>query len=284
LKARWRCRFVYYCQDLYPGVAEALGKIRSPALLSLLDWANGVAHGNADRIVVLGADMKEKLAADGVDAERIEILPNWVDCSAVRPLAYSAFRERFGEKFVVMYSGNLGFAQPLEVVLEAAGLLREERDLVFVFVGDGASKPFLEERARCERLSNVVFLPYQPKEALSASLSAADLHLVPLRRGLAGLMVPSKVYGVLAAGRPFVAMMEEHAEVARMARRSDVGFVSPPDDAPALAALLRSAAAERERLREMGRRARELAERSFDRPTATARFGEMLQQVSEPQS
>ncbi|MFN8625538.1 MAG: glycosyltransferase family 4 protein [Candidatus Binatia bacterium] len=276
LCARWRCHFVYYCQDIYPDIAAITGGMRSRPLLALLGWANRLAFRKADLIVVLGEDMRRRLLGKGVPAARIAVVPNWVDCNAIRPLSQNGFRAQFGGRFVAMYSGNLGLSQQLESVLEAARRFRDDAGVLFVFIGDGARKGFLEAHARREDLPNVRFLPYQPKEALAESLGAADLHLVPLQAGLAGCMVPSKVYGILAAGRPYVAMMEADADVAVLAREADVGFVTPPGDVAALVEVIRRARAAPDELRAMGVRARQVAERRFHRDLLTKRFGERL--------
>jgi colanic acid biosynthesis glycosyl transferase WcaI len=276
LQARWRCRFLYYCQDIYPDIAEVTGGIRSRPLLALLARANRLAYQRADLIVVLGEDMRRRLMSKGVPPGRIVVLPNWVDCSVIRPLSQNGFRSQFGNKFVVMYSGNLGLSQQLESVMEAARQLRDNGRVVFAFIGEGARKPWLEQRAHRDGLGNVCFLPYQPKQALAESLGAADLHLVPLQAGLAGCMVPSKVYGILAAGRPYVAMMDHDADVAMLARESRLGFVCPPGDAAALARVISEAVANPDELRAMGLRARAVAERCFDRPLLTRRFGQLV--------
>jgi colanic acid biosynthesis glycosyl transferase WcaI len=276
LKARWGCAFVYYCQDVYPDVAEVSGALRNPLLLSLLRRANRRAYRSADRIVVLGDDMRQRLLRKGVAADKIAVLPNWVDCEAIRPLVSNPFRAQFGDAFVVMYSGNLGLSQQLDTLLAAAQGLRDDARVLFVFIGEGARKAWLEEQARRAGLRNVRFFPYQPKAALSESLGAADLHVVPLQAGLAGCLVPSKVYGILAAGRPFVAMMDAAAEVAVLARQHRVGFVTPPGDAAALVRVIREARDQPSELQAMSARARALAERQFHRPNLTRRFAEML--------
>ncbi len=177
-----------------------------------------------------------------------------------------------------MYSGNLGLSQGLEHVLEAARRLRGE-PVVFLFVGEGAAKDRLMAQASEWRLPNVRFLPYQPRERLSASLGTADLHLVPLQRGLAGCIVPSKLYGILAAARPYVAAVEDDSEVARVTRQHGTGLLIEPDDPERLAAAVRWALLNRGELAEMGRRGRRLAEGQFDRGQAVTRFEEVLRQA-----
>lgn len=276
LKARWQCRFIYYCQDVYPDVAVVTGGVRNALLLRSLARGNRRAYAAADVVVAVGRDMRKRLLAQGVAPDKVVVVPNWTDCSAIRPHGGNRFREQFGDKFVVMYSGNLGLSQSLETVLEAAGRLRDDERVLFVLVGDGARRRALEERARRAGLQNVRFLPYQPKEGLADSLGAADVHVIPLRAGLEGCVVPSKVYGIMAAGRPFVAMMRETAEVAMLAREFGVGFVIPPEDAGALARVVREAMERPSLLADMGARGRRLAETRFDRAIVTGQFAGLL--------
>jgi colanic acid biosynthesis glycosyl transferase WcaI len=280
LKRRWGCPLVYNVQDLYPDIAEVTGGVRSPFLLELLRRANDYAYARADLIVTLGHDMAQRIIAKGVPTAKVVVVPDWVDCGRIRPLESNPFRRTFGEKFVVMYSGNIGLSQQLEAVLEAADRLRADERIVFAMIGEGARKKWLEERARAMGLPNVVFMPYQPLENLGESLSAADLHLIPLAPGAAGCLVPSKIYGILAAGRPFIAMMEESAEVAQIARQDGVGFVVRPGDVDSLTRAIREAVDAPENLKQMGVRARQLAELRFDRIKVTSKFGSVLTSVA----
>lgn len=279
LKQRFGCRMVYNVRDLYPDIAYANRGLKNPGLLALLARANSFAYRHADEVVTLGHDMAERIVAKGVRADKVSVIPDWVDTGLIRPLDRNPFRAQFGERFVVMYSGNIGLSQHLEAVLEAAERVANHPGIVFVLIGEGARKAALTKLARERGLANVMFLSYRPKEDLAESLGAADLHLIPLMRGAAGCLVPSKIYGILAAGRPFIAMMEAHAEVARIAREHRVGFVVEPGDAGALADAILSANHNRNELRAMGERARELALRQFDRAVATSAFAAMLTRV-----
>jgi len=280
LKRRWGCRLIYNVRDLYPDIAEATGGVRNPLLLGLLRHANDYAYKRSDLIVTLGHDMADRIVNKGVPADKVVVVPDWVDCGRIRPLESNPFRRNFGEKFVVMYSGNIGLSQQLEAVLEAADRLRDDERILFAMIGEGARKKWLEERARSMGLPNVIFLPYQPLENLAESLTAADLHLIPLAPGAAGCLVPSKIYGILAAGRPFIAMMEASAEVAQIAREDAVGFVVRPGDVDGLIGAIREAVDAPERLKQMGVRARRLAELRFDRIKVTGRFGSVLASVA----
>jgi colanic acid biosynthesis glycosyl transferase WcaI len=274
------CRFVYYCQDVYPDIAEATGGLRNRRLIAFLRRCNNFAYQHADAIVVLGSDMAERLRLKGVPPARIVVISNWIDCSNVTPKPMSiAWLSGGSAVFVVMYAGNLGLSQDLESILEAARLLRDDRRVRFVLVGDGTRKLSLQRRAKLDRLDNLEFIDRVRPSAMSEVLATGHLHLIPLAVGAAGCLVPSKVYGILAAGRPFVAMMEKEAEIARLATEFEVGFVVPPGDAVALAKTISSCMKTPRLLEEMGRRARALAEHSYDRRLVTRRFADLLETI-----
>jgi glycosyltransferase involved in cell wall biosynthesis len=283
LKRHHRCRFLFYLQDLYPEVGLALKRLRPGLLTALLYRASQTAFQAADRVVVLGEDMRRRVLGRGVPSEKIDIVSNWVDTHAVAPLPMGrTLRKTWGlnGRFVVMYSGNLGLSQNLDELLGAARELRYD-PVEFVLVGDGAARARLVARAKAWSLENVRFLPYQPKERLSESLGAADLHVLPLHRGLAGYMVPSKLYGILAAGKPFVAAVDAESDVARVARESGSGLVVDPDSAGEMARAIRWCLAHPDELATMGRLGRAYARTHCDRAVAVARFGRLLRNLGK---
>jgi glycosyltransferase involved in cell wall biosynthesis len=180
-----------------------------------------------------------------------------------------------------MHSGNMGLSQSLETIVEAATLLRDVPKLLFVFQGEGVSKPGLEALVRDRGLSNVRFLPFAPKAALGESFASADLFIVSLQRGLAGYIVPSKLYGILAAGRPYVAAVESTCEVASLTREHDCGVVVEPGDARQLADAVMAFRADAERTARSGAQARALA-LSFDRRVQVARYMDVFRAVVVP--
>lgn len=272
--------FVLVTKDIFPDAAVRVGKLSNPAVIRTLRAMSRLLFRRAARVVSIGRDMDRRLVELGVPREKIETIHDWSDGRLVRPLdGPSPLRKQHGwdDRFVVMHSGNVGLSQSLEVLVDAAALLRSRDDIVIAIVGDGAAKAGLERRVRESKLSNVAFLPYQPKASLSESLGAADVHYVGLKRGLAGFIVPSKVYGILAAGKPYVAAVEEESEPARIAREHGCGIVTRPEDPEVLAgAILQS---RREPLEEMGRRGRAAFEKHFDRPISTEAYRHMLEEV-----
>jgi glycosyltransferase involved in cell wall biosynthesis len=195
--------------------------------------------------------MKRRLVeGKGAEPCKVTVIHNWADCHGVAPGPRDnpfARQQGLVDRFVVLHAGNIGLSQNLEIVLHAAEQLREQPDVVFVFVGDGAKKKDLQEIAVRRDLRNVMFLPFQPRELMDQSYATADVSLVSLKRGLAGVIVPSKVYNVLASGRPCIAAVEQDCEVADIIHRHDCGFVVGPGDASALRARILELAADRDR-------------------------------------
>lgn len=282
LKA-WRRRpFLFYVQDLYPEVGLATGRLKPGLLTWLLYRATQMGLKAADRVVVLGEDMRRRILARGIDGGKMTIVPNWADASAIRPTeGPNPLRQEWGvgDRFVVMYSGNVGLAQNLGPLLEVAAELRGQ-PVLFVLIGEGAAKADLMDRAAALGLDNVRFLPYQPKETLGESLTAADVHLIPLRRGLAGYIVPSKLYGILAAGRPYIAAVEADSETAVVTEEARCGLRIEPDVAGPLAEAVHWCLANRGELTAMGRRGRQLSEMRFNRQHASAAFERLLDAIS----
>jgi glycosyltransferase involved in cell wall biosynthesis len=207
--------------------------------------------------------MASRLAAERVPRARLAVIPNWADGRRIRPLAPEDNPLRaawgLGDRFVVGYSGNLGRAHAVEPLVELIALLADEPGLAFLFIGAGAGYRPLRAALAARGLENVVFRPYQDQALLPQSLTAPDLHLVTLRPEWEGLVVPSKLYGALAAGRPVVLIGDPEGDVARIVRGGP-GLVALPEEMPALAAELRALRRDPARLARMGAAARQAYE------------------------
>ena len=235
---------IHWAQDVYPELAEELGVIvRGGLFAAMLRAISTWVLRRQDEIVVVGRCMQQRLVCRGIDAGKIEVIPNW---SSVIPPAteqVQAMRERLGwnGKFIALYSGNIGLAHDFETLVGAAKLL-EGGGVQMVFAGEG---PRLEEVKRATAgLPHVSFLPPQPKEDLPAFLAAADVHLVTVRAGLEGLVVPSKAYGILATGGSILYVGAADSEVAGMVAESGRGAVIANGDAVGLAEAIKKAAHE----------------------------------------
>lgn len=279
-------RLVYWVQDLYPDVAVAFGALgaRSLAARAMAAVSRAVMH-RSDAVVALGEAMRERCVAHGAVPERVVVIPNWADPDAVRPILHAENplrRELAGEAaFLVMYSGNMGRAHDVGTLLAAAERLWQDRSIRFHFQGNGAKRELVARAA--ERLPNVRISDYQPRARLSESLSAADLHLISLDAHLAGLLEPSKLYGIMAAGRPALFVGPEESEVARTIRREMCGEVIPPGDPGALARRVTELARDPARCTEMGQRGRKAVVDRFGRKSAVARFKDLLDSLLRAQ-
>ena len=271
-----RAPLVFNIQDVFPDVAVELGVIRNPGVIRAAHALERFAYARADAITVLSDDLRGNVAAKTHRPEKVRVIPNFVDTGAIRPSPReNSYRAEYGltDKMVVMYAGNVGLSQSLDTVIEAAAALSYEPGLVFVVNGQGASRAELERKAA--GLPNVRFVDMQPVERLPEVLAAADVHLVPLRKGLARSSVPSKTYSILAAGRPLVASVDEGSEVARLVERAGAGYSVTPDDAEALTKALRRMLDSPEEAAEMGGRGREFVEH-WASPAAVAGSYEAL--------
>jgi len=276
---RFRVPLVVVSQDVFPETAVELGRIRNRAVVFLLRALVRLYLRRADRIVAIGETMRARLEQKGAAAERISVIANWADTGALRPAprdnAWSR-KHGFDGRFVVMHSGNVGHAQDLDALVRAATLLRELDDLTVAIIGGGARHAELVALAKALGAERVTFLPYQPRELLAQSLSAADVHVVGLARGLAGYVVPSRLYGILAVGRPVIVAADGETETARLVERVGCGVTVPPGRPDLLAAAIRRAHDGELDLAEMGERGRAYVATEGDRRTAVGRYRELL--------
>jgi colanic acid biosynthesis glycosyl transferase WcaI len=235
--------FVFNVQDVFPDVAVELGAIRDRRVIAAASALERFLYRRADAVTVLSEDLRDNVTAKlaGHRPERVRVIPNFVDTDRIRPAErLNAYRTEFGlgARTVVMYAGNVGLSQSLDLVVEAARRLCDRDDVVFVINGGGSAREALIRSAA--GLPNIVFVDMQPRERLPEVLAAADLHLVPLKRGLARSSVPSKLYSILAAARPVLASVDAGTEVASTVERAGAGLTVPPEDPDAFCdALLR---------------------------------------------
>lgn len=278
-------RLVNWLQDLYPEVAVELGveALRGPVGTALRVLRN-ISLRAAVMNVAIGERMAERLRAEGVASARVTVMPNWSDESAVRPIPreQASLRKEWGlsEAFVIGYSGNLGRAHEPETILGAAALLRERADIVFLMIGSGHESTRLAERVAAAGLADrFQFRPYQPRAQLGQSLAVADVHWLSLRPALEGLIVPSKFYGIAAAGRPVIAITDPDGEIARIVTREKCGVVVEPGDCAGLAEAIVALAADAKESDAMGARARGVLERDYGRGAAFIRWDALLREL-----
>ncbi len=270
-------------QDVFPEIAERVKRLQQPILLGALRRLVALYLKRADRVVAIGETMKLRLEHKGAPADRVAVIPNWVDTAELTPRPrhneWSAERG-LDESFVVMHSGNIGHAQDLDALVRAASFLRDLVGLRIVVIGSGARHGEVTRLAqRLEVTPSIRFLDYQPRSQLSLSLSAGDLHYVGLARGLSGFVVPSRVYGILAVGRPVLVSADADSETARLVAEVGCGIVVPPGRPDLVAGVIRDVVEGRLSLEGMGERGREWVEREADREVAFRRYRALVADV-----
>jgi glycosyltransferase involved in cell wall biosynthesis len=286
-KALKGTRLVYWVQDLYPEIAVAFEALRAGSIAArTMAAVSGMVMRRADAVVTLGERMRELCIAAGALPQRTVVIPNWSDAAVVRPVApeVNGLRQELanGARTVVMYSGNLGRGHDVATLIGAVRILRDWHDISFVFIGEGSGRREVEVAA-CE-LPNLRLFPYQPRDRLSESLSAGDVHLISLLPEVEGLIEPSKLYGIMAAGRPALFVGPPGSEVARTIERERCGRVFRNGDAEGLAAAIRDLAANSAEREVLGQRARSALQQRYSRSVATARFRELLLSLAEKSS
>ncbi len=271
--------FVFNIQDVFPDVAIEVGAITNRRVIAAAAWVERATYLAADAVTVLSDDLRDnvvtKIGAAG-DPAKVRVIPNFIDTSAIRPgPKENAYRRQYGleGRTVVMYAGNLGYSQSVELLLDAAIAFEHDPSVVFVVNGGGSARADLERKAR--GLPNVRFVDLQPRDRLGEVLAAADVHVVPLRRGLARASVPSKLYSVLAAARPIVASVDPGTEVARTVERAGAGIAVPPDDPEAFTKAVRRVVESPQEAARWGRSGRSFVER-WASPAAVATAYEAL--------
>ncbi len=283
--AAWAARLrkgilINWVQDLFPEVAMSLEvsgvRFIAPMLKRLRNGSLRQARSN----VVLGVRMAQRLRDEGVPSNRITVIENWADGEVIQPVPREEnplLREwRLEDKFVLGYSGNMGHVHEFKTIIDAVERLKDEPEIVFVFIGDGIARKWLEAETTERGLTNVQFRPYQPADRLRWSLSVPDVHLVSLRPALEGLIVPSKFYGIAAAGRPVIHVGDLDGEIPRILERERCGWSYSVGEAGPLAQCILDLSRRRNEATKAGHRARLAFDRQYARVHALKSWRALL--------
>jgi len=286
--------FVYNVQDLYPEVPVRAGQLRNRQAIAILERIERVMYRLAARITVISPALRRRLLEKGVPLEKVVVIPNFVDTEFIRPLPRAnEFSRRHGldHKFVITHAGNLGYAYDLETMLDAAALLAPQKDILFLIVGDGVAKPDLERKAQALSLDNVRFLPFQPYEDLPWLRASSDVQVSLYKHGSADYSMPSKVYEIMASGRPLLTSADPHSDVWQLVESVRCGLCIEPENAEQLAEAvltlhrnpeLREAMGHRGRQHaEQSHRGRQHAEQSYSKQVVVSRYHEVLCQIAD---
>lgn len=280
--SRWRgAILINWIQDLFPEVAQSLGALANRTVGTGLRRLRNASLKLARWNVVIGDRMAERLLAEGIPNHRIRVIPNWSNGEEIRPIEREANEliERWdlAGKFVVGYSGNMGRAHEFGTLLSAAELLIQNPDIIFLLIGDGAQRASILREIQGRGLKNIVLKPYQSKSLLNISLGVPHVHVVSLHPQLEGLIVPSKFYGIAAAGRPTLYVGDCSGEIPRFLETHRCGWTFAPGRSLDLANQICHLASNADLVKDTGKRARQAFEQHFDRPLAMERWREILE-------
>jgi len=279
-------RYILIIHDVYPEVAIALNRLNETSLISRL-WRmlNRWSYRGAERIVVLGECMADVVRRNipQVEHDKVLVIPNWADGHKIHPIPrnnHPLLKEwKLEDKFVVQYSGNIGLFHEIETIVRAAEILKNNKSIHFLFIGEGGQLPWLKEKVSELNLTNISFQPFQAKERLHLSLTACDLAFVTLKNEVAGFCVPSKLYGVLAAGKPILGVVNAQTESARVIVSSHCGVVIKPGDYKGLAEIIEELSGNPEKCRQFGVAARGIFEKEYTLNTIASQYNNMLKDI-----
>ena len=271
--------FIYNIRDMYPDMALGGGIVADRLWVRLWEKMHRWALRRAQRVIVLGDDMRERILRKGIEPSRVVVIRDGttIPDTLAEPSHPVAQEIRSGFSFTAIHAGNLGFYGAWDTLLHAAKLLEGE-NIGLIFVGEGANRERLQREARAS--PNVRFLPFRPAAEIPLVMAAGDVHIICVRRGLEGVVVPSKLYSVLAAGRPVLAVAADKSDVVNIVRDSRCGLVADPDDSSSVASALRKMRDDPRELSNMGQRAREAA-KNYARVNELKRFVATIEDATD---
>lgn len=274
--------FVYNVQEIYPDVAVQLGVLRNRRLVSALTRLERFIYDRSSRVVVISEHFRRRLLAKGVPEEKLEVIPNFVDADFIHPRPQdNAFSRAHGlaGKFVVCYAGNLGLTQDFESLLSAAERLVGFPEVRFLIVGGGARRAWLEEELAARRLENVTLLDYQPRSVVPDIYATSGVCVIPMKPGTTQDTFPSKVYTIMAAGRPVIAAADADSELAAVVETARCGDVIEPGDVDGLVDAIRRAYEAREESAARGERGRRFVEQNHTRGVVARKYDRLIRDL-----
>lgn len=277
--------FVYNVQDLYPETFVAQGRLTSHRAIRWLGRMEQFMYRKAGHITVITPAFRNNLVEKKrVPAQKVSVIPNFVDTDVIRPLAkQNPFSEEYGlaDKFVVSHAGNLGYVYDLDTLLDAAVGLRKEKGILFLIVGNGVARPGLEAKARALGLDNVRFMDYQPYEMLPFLRAASDVQVSLYRKHAAQYSMPSKVYEIMASGRPLLASADPGSDVWNLVAETGCGICVEPENREQLVDAILKLYRDPALREQMGRRGRRIAEGRYSKPIVVSQYETELRHVAE---
>lgn len=279
-----RTPFVYNVQDLYPETPAQAGQLQRSSSVRILQQIAKFMYRTAAHVTVITPGFRDYIVNQGIDPAKISVIPNFVNTEFIRPLPKAnPVSERLGlaNRFVISHAGNLGYVYDLGTLLEAAARLRDYPDILFLIVGDGVAKPELEHKAQQLALDNVRFLPFQPHEDLPHMRAACDVHVSLYKYGSARNSMPSKVYEIMASGRPILASAEQDSDVRTLVDEVGFGVCVDPENVAQLTEAILTLYNDPQRREQMGQQGRHYAEQHYSRQVVAAQYNDLLTRVAQ---
>lgn len=276
----YRCPTILNLQDILPDAAVHVGLITSKKAIRVFETLERFNYRAADKITVIAEGFKDNLLDKGVSAEKIALIPNWVDVNFIKPLPreHNFFRSenQLEGKFVVLYSGNIALTQGLETVIDAAKYLQDYPDIAIAIVGEEKALRRLKNYCKKQSVNNVVLRPFQPREKLPEMLSAADVGLVVQKKNVIAFNMPSKIQVLLASGRAIIASVPATGTAAKAIQSSGGGIVVPPENPKALADAILELYQSPEKVRALGQNSRQYAIENYAFEEALDRYEKLF--------
>lgn len=285
-------KLIYNIQDFNPEQTMAVGYAKNKILLNTVMAVDKFSCKQSDEVIVVGRDMQEtlKIRFNNKKVPNNVFINNWIDEKEIYPLEQNhpkitAFKEKYNlqEKFIIMYSGNIGLYYDLENIIKVIGEFKDRDDVVFAFVGDGTVKSKIEEYVINNKLSNVTFIPYQDKSDLIYSLNVADIHWVVNAKGIKGVSVPSKLYGVMASGKPVLGVLDEGSEARLIVEECRCGVCIEPGDYKEISSKIEYILNNKEEIKSLGQNGREYLEKKLTKDVSINKYKETILVIGQDQ-
>lgn len=274
-----RIPFIFHIQDLQPDAAAELGMLNNKILLKMLYKIEKFIYNKAGRVSVITSKMAEKIFSKGIKKEKVLLFPNWIDLDYIKPLEReNKFRANYNlqNKFVVLYSGNIGYKQGLDIILDVALKTSDFKDIIYVIAGDGNYKNKLINKLK---LNNVIFLPVQPRNILPHMLAASNVCLIPQRKKIKDLVMPSKLLGIMASGRPVIAGAKSDSNLYKVVHESGSGFTTEPENVEQTKEAIMKLYNDNELIKEFGKNGREYCIKNFSSNNTLSKFNKNITEI-----
>jgi len=288
LKIFKKCKVIYNVQDLFPDLAVELGKLRNKPFIFILKTLSKYIIRKMDKVIVVGEYMERKIREDilkDIEADHIVTIHNWADGEKLKVIDKKDiyFKKDWGleDKFIILYSGNIGYLHEFDTIISAAEDIQNKgyKEIVFVFIGEGIKKEYIRKKAEEKGLDNILFFPYQPRDKLTYSLGSADISLVTLEEGFEGMVVPSKIYGILASGRPVIGVAGKESEIIEIIREGECGRVVKIGDYMTFSEAIIEYYKNPQKCIKEGMSGRKYFEKNFDRKIATRKYIKIIEKM-----